>query len=361
MSRSTAATCAGGATGPGLAGGPHTTAGVIAMGNLDARIEGLTSQAARERLTVDGWGELVELTALRGHVRGRVDEAEHAAALAETFVDRAPRDPHSLMTRARTAALFHRFPAALDDLDAAAALGLDRRTVDEERAAVRQAVGRYDEAFALLREALSVRRDFRTLGAMARCHAEGGPADEAETWFLAARRAYRGVSPFPPAVLEFQCGKMWLDRGGLVSARVWLESAVSRLPSYVPARGHLAETDAAEGRTAVAIEHLRRLALASDDPDYATRLAHLLTTSGTSAGESAEARLWRGRVAARYEELMARHPEAYADHAAEFWLTVGGDPLRALRLARQNLALRATPRAHALVNRAMCRVGQTGK
>ncbi|MGY4920900.1 tetratricopeptide repeat protein [Streptomyces sp. 900105755] len=324
------------------------------MRNLDARIEGLTSQATRGRLTADGWGELVELTALRGHVRGRIDEAERAASLAETFADQAPRDPRSLVARARLAGLFHRFAAALDDLDAAAALGLDRRSVDEERAALWQAVGRYDEALALLRQGLSKRQDFRTLSAMARCHAEAGEADEAETWFLAARHAYRGVSPFPLAVLEFQCGRIRLTQGGLVSARDWLEVAARRLPSYVPAQGHLAETDAAEGRTAVAIERLRRLAHASDDPDYATRLAHLLGTSEVSA----EARFWRAHAGARYEELMARHPEAYADHAAEFWLTVGGDPQRALRLARWNLSLRATPRAQALVNRAMCRVGQ---
>src|SRR5262249_60523660 len=106
--------------------GPATTAGVIAMGNLNARIEGLTRQAARGSLTGDGWGELVELTALRGHVLGRVDDAEHAASLAEAYVERAPRDPRSVLARARMAALFHRFSAALAGLDAAAALGLAR-------------------------------------------------------------------------------------------------------------------------------------------------------------------------------------------------------------------------------------------
>ncbi|MFF4828878.1 tetratricopeptide repeat protein [Streptomyces sp. NPDC001312] len=351
MSSSLAATHAGG---PDLAGGPPTTAGVIAMGNLDARIEGLTSQATRGRLTADVWGELVELTVLRGHVLGRIDQAERAASLAERFVDQAPRDPRSLVARARLSSLFHRFAAALDDLDAAAALGFDRRSMDEERAAVCQAVGRYEEALTLHRQALSRGQDLSTLGAMARCHAESGEADEAERWFLAARRTYRGVSPFPPAVLEFQCGQMWLAQGSLVSARIWLESAARRLPSYVPVQGHLAETDAAEGRTPVATQRLRRLALASDDPDYATRLARLLDRFEAPA----EARTWRAHAAARYEELMARHPEAYADHAAEFWLTVGGDPQRALRLGRWNLALRATPRAQALVNRAMCRVGQ---
>lgn len=147
---------------------------------------------------------------------------------------------------------------------------------------------------------------------------------------------------------------MWLAQGGLVSARVWLESATRRLPSYVPAHGHLAEADAAEGRVAVAIERLRRLALASDDPDYATRLARLLGRCEAST----EARFWRAHAAARYEELMARHPEAYADHAAEFWLTVGGDPQRALRLARWNLALER-PRALRRSSIARCAVSDS--
>ncbi|MER5548599.1 hypothetical protein ABT072_40735 [Streptomyces sp. NPDC002589] len=337
-----------------LADGPATTAGLIAMGNLDARIEGLTGQATRGSLTGDGWGELVELTALRGHVLGRIDEAERAASLAEAFVDQAPSDPRSRVARARLAALFHRFPAALADLDAAAALGLDRRSLDEEQAAVHQAVGRYDEALALHQNALLRRHGFSALAALARCHAERGEAAEAERWFRAARRGYRGVSPFPLVVLEFQCGHTWLSTGDLARARVWLESAVRRLPAYVPAQGHLAEIDGTEGRTAVAIGRLRRLALVSDDPHYAAQLAR--TLDAREAG--AEAELWRAHAAARYERLMARHPEAYADHAAEFWLTVGADPQRALDLARQNLALRPSPRARALVDRAACRVGQ---
>ncbi|MFG2846999.1 tetratricopeptide repeat protein [Kitasatospora sp. NPDC048296] len=320
------------------------------MGNLDARIGGLTWQATRGRLTGDGWGEWVELTALRGHVLGRIDEAERAASLAEAFVERAPRDPRSLLARARMAALLHRFPAALADLDAAAALGLDRRSLDEERAAVQQALGRYDEALETHRRALMSRRDFRALGALAGWHAERGESAEAELWFVAARRGYRGVSPFPLAVLEFQCGHMWLGQDDLVRARVWLEAATRRLPAYVPAQGHLADIDAAEGRAAVAIGCLRRLALASDDPDHASRLARVLGGSAASR----EAQFWRARAAERYEELMVRHPEAYADHAAEFWLAVGGDPERALRLSLQNLALRPTPRAHELVRRSMC-------
>jgi len=50
--------------------GHVTTAGVIAVGNLEARIDGQVSRAARRQLTVGECAELVELIALRGHMLG---------------------------------------------------------------------------------------------------------------------------------------------------------------------------------------------------------------------------------------------------------------------------------------------------
>ena len=70
-----------------------------------------------------------------------------------------------------------------------------------------------------------------------------------------------------------------------------------------------------------------------------------------SAGRAKEAADWRNKTAARYDELMARHPEAFADHAAGFWLDAG-DAGRARRLAQMNLEVRQTPRAHELLARA---------
>jgi tetratricopeptide (TPR) repeat protein len=161
-------------------------------------------------------------------------------------------------------------------------------------------------------------------------------------------RRYRDTSPFPPAMLEFQLGRLWIEHDDLRRAHAWCAAAVRRLPGYVPAQGHLAELDAALGQTAAAIARLRPLARASDDPDYATQLARILR----DAGQADEAQAWRDQAEARYDELLARHPDAFADHAAEFWLTIGGDPGRALRLARHNLSLRHTPRARALMRRA---------
>jgi tetratricopeptide (TPR) repeat protein len=326
--------------------GPVTTAGVIAVGNLEARIDGQISRATAG-LTVGERAELVELIALRGQVLGRIADAERAAVLADELVGQVPGDARSFVARARMRGVFHRFASALTDLDTGAALGGDRIDLDAERAAIYQALGRYDEALAIRRLTVDSHADFSALAALAGIYGERGELDEAERWFEAATRCYRSTSPFPLAMLEFQRGQLWMEHDDLRCARAWYGAAVRRLPAYVPAQGHLAELDAALGETAAAIARLRPLALASDDPDYATQLARILS----AAGQTEEAQTWRGKAEARYDELLARHQDAFADHAAEFWLTIGGDPERALRLARQNLSLRQTPRARALVRR----------
>jgi hypothetical protein len=141
---------------------------------------------------------------------------------------------------------------------------------------------------------------------------------------------------------------MWLEQGDPHAARVWFAAAQHRVPAFVPALGHLAEVDAALGERPAAIGRLRPLAACSDDPEYAALLAGLLREEG----QTEESRQWSTRAATRYDELTMRHPAAFADHAAEFWLTAGADAERALPLARQNLATRQTPRAYALFERA---------
>ncbi len=324
-----------------------TTAGVIAVGNLEVRIDGQLSQATAGRLTVAERAELVELLALRGHVLGSIADSERAAAIADELVDQVPSDARSFLARARMRGAFHRFASALTDLDTAAALGGDRVDLDAERAAIYQALGRYDETLAIRRPAVDGHADFSGLAALAGVYGERGELDQAERWFTAATRCYRDISPFPLAMLEFQRGKLWMQHDDLNLARAWCAAAVRRLPAYVPAQGHLAELDAALGETAAAIARLRPLALASDDPAYAMQLARILGDDG----ETEEAQTWRAKAEARYDELLARHRDAFAGHAAEFWLTIGGDPERALSLARESLSLRQTPRARALVRR----------
>jgi tetratricopeptide (TPR) repeat protein len=278
---------------------------------------------------------------------GRIADYELAEALAEQLVQEAPVDGKACLARARTRAVFHRFAEALADLDAAARLGVDGDTLEAERATIYQALGRYDKALALRRGAVERRPDFATLGALAGLQAERGEVNEAESLFSEARRRTLGVSPFPVALLDFQHGLMWLEQDDLDAARAWFDAAQRRLPAYAPAVGHLAEVDMALGKGDAAAAGLRSLTAFADDPEYVGLLAGLLSRQG----QREEARQWRMQAAARYDELMMRHPAAFADHAAEFWLTTGDDVERALQLAGENLAMRQTPRAYALFQR----------
>ena len=94
-----------------------------------------------------------------------------------------------------------------------------------ERAAILQALGRHDEAFPIRQEAATLRSSFETLGALAGLCAERGEIETAEQMFLESQRCYRGVSPFPLAILNFQRGLMWKNNGRLDDARLSFDVA----------------------------------------------------------------------------------------------------------------------------------------
>jgi tetratricopeptide (TPR) repeat protein len=325
------------------------TDGTIAMLNLDAQIDALEPEVTGGRASVETRAGLIELISLRGLVVGRVADYDRAEEIAEQLVRDEPMDARALRARARTRAGFHRFNDALADVDRAERLSLDAETANGERAAIFQALGRYDESYVLRDEAAKRQASFENLAALVGLHTERGEIEAAEQLYEQSCSRYRGVSPFPVALLDFQLGLMWMDAGQLNDARRLFEAAWRRVPLYAQAQGHLAEVEAELGDVDCAVPRLRSLAASSDDPDYAAQLARILG----DVGHQDESRRWRRLAAARYDELIASHPEAFADHAAEFWLAAGGDPDKALRLAKMNAALRNTPRARSLLARAV--------
>jgi tetratricopeptide (TPR) repeat protein len=377
-----------------------TTDGAIALSNLQAQIAAEEGLARYGPLTVSQRAAIIELLIMRGQFLGRIADYERAEALAEQLVSAAPADGRAFLARAQARATLHRFAAALADLAAAERLDANSDRCAAVRATVFQASGRYDEALAIRQHLTQARPDIHSLGAEAAVRAERGEIDEAERLFIKAQQRYRDVSPFPVVWLYFQQGLMWMWEDNLERARVAFEAACARLPGYAAAQGHLAMVEAAlarrertvavfqrwmqegnleqaregsqvprtgaeaaVGRYERAIALLRQQANSSDDPEYASQLARLLK----EVGQLDEAHHWREVAAARYDELMGRHPEAFADHAADFWLTVGGDAQKGRLLAEQNLATRKTPRAYELVlqaavatqeSAAICRVAE---
>ncbi len=296
-----------------------TTSGFIAMLDLEARIEGYQGRP-RDDLTVAERAAWIDAVALRSQLRGCIADGEIAATRAEELAREVPGDGGALLARARTRALFHRFSAALADLDGAAHRGTDAWIVDEERAAIFESMGRLDEALALRDRAARRLPTFASLGALAVLCAQRRDFARAERLFQQSRTQHDGGSPIPLARIDFHRGQAWLAQGDLRRAQGWFAAALQRLPGYVPAAGSLAETDAALGDLEAAVARLRPLAQVSDDPRYAAQLARVLGDVGLTD----EAVHWHGRAARRYGELAAAHAEAFAYRAAAFESTSPG-------------------------------------
>jgi len=325
------------------------TDGTIALLNLRAQIDGLERDVRIGPASIESRVGLIDLITLHGLILGHIADYQRADEMAEQLVRDAATDGTAFVARARTRAVFHRFTDALDDIDRAESLGFDAESTNRDRAAIFQALGRYDEALGIRKEAADRRASFENVAALVGLYSEIGEIDAAQRLYAESFRRYRGVSPFPLALLDFQLGLMWMNKGRLDDARTSFDTARRRVPAYAPAQGHLAEVEAELGEIESAVARLYSLAISSDDPDYAAQLARILG----DAGRAPESRRWSRLAAARYDELVASHPEAFADHAAEFWLAAGANPDKALQLARMNIEIRKTPRAYDLLARAV--------
>jgi hypothetical protein len=313
---------------------PATTDGAIALSNLGAQIAGAEAAVKRDPDREDRKVALVDLLLMRGEYAGTIADYERALEVSEAMVKAAPASGEALFARSRTRAALHKFTAATADLDEAERRGVRPDWIRGARASLFEALGRYDEALALRRAAREARPTLSTLGSEAAVLGEMGRHEEAARLFAEAPRGHRDVSPFPYAWLAFQEGLMWERARKPARARELFEAACASLPSYAHAASHLAAMEP----YARAIERLRPIVERSDDPEYAAQLSDLLR----QRGDATEADALLERAKARFDALVERHPEAFADHAARFWLGSGRDAQKALTLAKKNAEARAT-------------------
>jgi tetratricopeptide (TPR) repeat protein len=323
------------------------TSGRIALGNLSASIAALR----RRREAGAGFDDLLALSQLlvaRGDLLGRIADHDRAERVAAEAVGSSGDAAGALYLRARLAGRFHRFDEAGALLDRALAAGHPRREVEAEQTALLQATGRYSEALALRAWWAKEDPGIHTLGALASLLAEMDQWTAAEAAYAAALEADTGVSPLPCGQLLFEWGVSAMRRGALGRAEALFGELDAVLPQHVPARGHRAEVALARGQLDVALALITPLLDISDDPEYRATHAEILAARGESLAAASEAE----RAAAAYERLLARRPEAYADHAAAFFLGIGNRPQRAFALASLNWRLRDTARSRSLLARA---------
>ncbi|HEY2517750.1 MAG TPA: hypothetical protein VGI39_43070 [Polyangiaceae bacterium] len=330
-----------------------TTSPEIALGNLDAQIDSRRAMLARNADDAAAAHALVDLLLARGEYASRIADYEDADARAAAFLDAHPASADAHLARASTLGVFHRFDAELAELDAASRLHAPAEAVDSARRAVLMARAQFDEAAALGAGTDPALLDPMGLATLAVLAAERGAPAESDAVFERARAKYRDVSPFPLAWMDFQRGSLLERRGDRARARLYFEEAHAALPGFAHPAVHLAGLV----EPAAGLAMLAPLVDQTDDPQVAAAYADALRRVGR--GEEAKAPTERAR--AGYERLVQRHPEAFADHAAQFYLGLGHDPSRALALARRNAENRATEPALDLWMTAALVAGERGE
>ena len=330
-----------------MIGAGRYTSGRIAVANLSASVDSLELRRA-EGATFDDLVGLSKLLFVRGDVLGRIADYDRGELIATEAIASSPDRASALYIGARLAGHFHRFQEASALLDQALAAGYPGHEIDAEKAALLQATGRYSKALVLRERLAKDDPGLHTLGALASLLAEMDRWVAAETSYAAALDADNGVSPLPCCQLLFEWGVSAMRHGDLDRAEAILVELDAILPAHVPGRGHRAEVALARGQLDRAMALIMPLLEISDDPEYRAIYAEVLAARGDSKSAS-EAE----RAAAAYELLLARRSEAFADHAAAFFMGVGNQPQRAVELAVANWKLRDTPRSRSLLARAL--------
>ena len=323
------------------------TSGRIAVANLSASIAALERPRAADT-SVEDLLALSNLLFVRGDLLGRIVDHDRAESVANEAIASSRDTARALYVRARLAARFHRFSEAGTLLDRALARGHPAREADAERAALFQATGRFSEALVLRKKLAAEHHGIDTVGALATLLAEMNQWAAAESYYAAALDADHGISPLPCGQLLFEWGVSAMRRGALERAEEIFVQLEAILPGHVPGRGHRAEVALARGHLDAAAVLITPLIDISDDPEYRATRAEILAARGDEAGAACET----ARAAARYELLLARRPEAYADHAAAFFMGIGNRPQLAFELASMNWKLRDTARSRVLLVRA---------
>lgn len=338
---------------------PRATAGELAVVNLNSSLQRAWDALKRWPERPGGIERIVDEEQLRAQFLGDVTALDRLADLAAEQCRSHPELASTHLVAAQIASMAHRFRDARMHLKAAEACGAAVAQMHRALLSIKQAQGEdLPEVLEARRHMAETSPELQELVAVGALLADLGQFEEAERIYERALQTYDGVSPFALAWICFQRGLLWgelvpipeLDR-----AATWYEQATKYLPAYVGARVHLAEICLERGNAGFA-ESLLKPVVGSSDPEVKWRLSQVMEAQGRFG----EAEAQRDAACSAFEDLLARHALAFADHGAEFYLSAGVNPARALVLARVNLRNRPTLRAFELAYAAALRSREEG-
>ena len=310
--------------------------GVAEMKILDREIEISRGEAIRH----------VPFLMTRASFRGRLEDYQAAVEETAHWVETVtpPNDQVAWEMRTRALAAVHDFAAARAALEEVKKRSRDPSTWADLATSLDEAAGPRTRSIAARSEAARTHPTATTLALYAASLAFQGRFDDAIAQIPRANSALRDNLPETVAWLLFQWGRLYEQKGDLAAARAFYQEAHARLPSYVEANAHLAQTLIATGDSAAAKAVVTSALVADRHP----ALLELAAQLGLGSVDDARA---------AWERYVTALPMAFSDHAARYYLGVGRDPKRALELARANLANRDVPEARELVIQAALAAG----
>lgn len=318
-----------------------TTSANIFLKNLEGRVTAGKKLIEQNPDIVSRYTMTGNALMTRARVFGDLDQLAEAVAMADEALKRQPKHTGGLLLRARALMSLHHFDKAREDAEAATAVQ-PLPAAEKVLADYRWNVGQHEPAMAYYREAAKKRPDIYTLARLGQLEMELGNPKAADEAMARAEIAFNNVTPIPIAWLNVQRGLIGLHSGQFEKAKVFYEEAMARIPTYPMAVEHLAEIEYLLGNTDRAIELYRKVIEQTNDPEFISALAGVLREKG----DKKEADALTNLAKKRYEELLKKHPEAMAWHAAEFFLDDGGDPKRGLSLLEKNIKIRPTSQSY---------------
>lgn len=324
--------------------------------DLDRRIDSLQTRASSR---ADDWLTRMHLaTALleRAGLTQQIDDFARVQAVLDEAFAIAPAGSGPLVVAARFNFAIHRLEGAEQYLDL-----IDRRAVprrDDQliarvlRAEIAVQRGQYEAAFAEL-SAVAAAAPAAATAELALYHAKTGKPREAEALLTDALQSTATNDPRRRAWMKLQLGILAMNRGELRDALQHLQDADAELAGWWLVREHIAEIHHRRDNHAEAIAIYEDLVRAVDLPQHMDALAALYRHTG----DPARADEMIARAAARWEQQLARFPEAAMGHALQHYLQFG-PPARALELALANHALRPGGDAQVSLAQAHLQSGQ---
>jgi hypothetical protein len=335
---------------------PPATAGELAVINLLSSLQRAWDVLGRWPDRLSAAERVVEEEQLKAQFLGDATALDRLTRLVSELPRNTPESASTHLVAARVSSLVHRFADAKTHLAEAHSHGAPVDVTSRVLLSVKQALGEdLQEVLKARRRITETSTELQELVPLGALLADLGEFEEADRTYLKAIQHYRDVSPFGLAWVCFQLGVLWgetVPQPQPRRAANWYECAVGYLPSYINARVHLSEIYLDDGDLKRA-EALLAPVVASGDPEVNWRLSEVLEAQS----KRVEADVQRNAARSGFESLLMRHELAFADHAAEFYLSSGADPRRACDLARVNLANRPTRRAFELAHVAALRVG----